>query len=96
MGNCIMKLDGRYLIWSTITDSPITGLMTLAEFMTYYRDQYGRDGMERLPHRMERVEEKGNSFFGPMTNEDVIRGNRAGDKETELTREEIVQEYCSE
>ena len=93
MGNCIMKLDGRYLIWSTVVDAPTTELMTLEEFEVYYRNQYGRTGMEGLPHRMERVKAKGNSFFSGMTNDEVIAGNRAGENETELSKEQIVQVF---
>ena len=93
MGNCIMKLNDRYLIWSTVVDAPTTELMTLEDFEAYYRDQHGRHGMEGLPHRMERVEAKGNSFFDNMTNDDVICGNRAGEDETELTKEQIIEQF---
>ena len=96
MGTCIMKLDGRYLEWSTIVDAPVTELMTLEEFETHYRYQYGQEGMDGLPRRMKRVEDRGNSFFGGMTNDDIIRHNRAGEGETKLTREEIIEQYGGE
>ncbi len=35
--------------------------MTLDEFMDYYKEEYGNEGLRRLPERMKRVNETGTS-----------------------------------
>ena len=91
MGEYIVKLDGRYLLWGTIQDSPTTELMTLEEFETYYRNRFGSEGMRELPRRMERVAEQGHSCMLPYTLDELLANNRAGENETELSKEQIVQ-----
>lgn len=83
-----------YLEWSTVVDAPVTYGMSLDEFMRYYRDAYGSEGMKDLPNRLKRVEEKGTSSQINETVESVIFGNRAGEGETEMSIDEIITEYC--
>ena len=95
MGRFIVKLDDYYLEWSTIVDAPITYGMKLKEFKEFYKDEYGNRGMEELPKRLERVENQGVSAYHPYNNlENLITGNRAGDNEEELTKQEIIKGYC--
>ena len=94
MGKYIVKLEGKYLEWSTIVDAPITFGMTLEEFRKYYKDEWGRQGMNDLDRRLVRVEEKGTSAFDSESAEDTILLNRAGPKEKSLHHEEIIEFYC--
>ena len=98
MGHSIIKLnDGTrdyYLEYSSIVDAPVTNGMTLEEFKEYYRDEYGRDGFERLGQRLERVEMKGTSNYSDESVDDTILCNRAGKKETRLTKQQIIDVYC--
>ena len=94
MARAIIKIKDKYLEWSTVVDSPVTYGMTLDELKSYYKDEYGRRGLERLQFRLERVEKTGTSYFYPKTVEEVIGGNRAGPGETELTLDEIYWTYC--
>jgi hypothetical protein len=96
MGRFIIKLDDWYLEWSTVVDAPVTYGMTRDEFTAYYRDQYGRQGMEGgdFAQRMERVETKGTSSLLDKSVDETLAGNRAGKDETRITREQIVQSYC--
>jgi hypothetical protein len=84
-----------YLEWSTVVDAPITNGMTLEEFEVYYQQEYGEAELKYLEKRLERVEKKGtSSLLGGHTLEDLISINKAGDGETKLSMEEIIQKYC--
>ena len=97
MGRFICKFqDGDtayYLEWSTVVDAPATRGMSLDEFTEYHRIEYGSIGLE-FQDRMNRVEEKGTSAFDYASVDEVIEGNRAGDDETCLTKEQIIEIYC--
>lgn len=94
MGRVIVKIEDYYLEWSSTADAPITFGMSLKEFESYHRDEYGRNGHRDFDRRMERVHEAGTSSHYKMTVEEIISGNRAGPDETELTPDEIYQAYC--
>ena len=101
MGRCIVKLTDDaganfYLEWSSIVDAPVTYGMPLEEFHEYYREEYGESGMRDLPQRLKRVESKGCSSWIDSSAEDVISGNRAGPKETEFSREQLIEKFCHE
>ncbi len=94
MPRYIVKLEDRYFEWSTVVDAPVTYPMTLEQFEAYYREEYGRVGMEQLPERLERVERQGTSARGYETPgrscvEGLLACNRAGPRETCLTLDEL-------
>lgn len=95
----IIKLnDGErdwFMEWSTITDSPRTLGMSLEEFRSYYRDEYGRDGAQDLDGRLERVIATGTSIRHDASAFDTINFNRAGEGETCLTAAQIIEAYCN-
>lgn len=91
MGNPIVKLEGKYLVWSTISDSPVTYGLTRVELCQYVKEEDGRRGLEGLARRLERVEQKGTSSFDDENADDTIWLNRAGPDETPLHREEIIE-----
>ena len=98
MGTYIVKIpcDGidYYLEWSSIVDAPVTYGMTLDEFMSYYKSEYGNNGLRGLDKRMKRVNETGTSdTVSRRPLNEWIRGNRAGDNEAELTLDQIANEY---
>ena len=98
MPTTIIKLpcDGQdyYLEWSSVVDAPVTYGMTLDEFKSYYRAEYGNQGMERLEERMKRVEETGTSDrLSRKPVKEWVKFNRAGDKETQITYDKIVDKY---
>lgn len=97
MPNYILKFDTeagpRYMDWSTIVDAPITCGLTLDEFKSYYKEQFGARGMQDLPQRLERVEKKGTSSHIHKNRDDVLSYNRAGKNNTCLTVEQIVDFY---
>ena len=93
MGGPIVKLEGSYLVWSTVSDAPVAFGMTRDELEAWHRDEYGRHGA--FAQRMERVDTTGTSFcaYGVRSAEDTIWLNRAGPNEARLHREEIVEFY---
>ncbi len=94
MGNPIVKLEGKYLVWSTVCDAPVTPGMTLGELEEYVRFRYGQQGLADLPARLARVEAKGTSSMDDSSAEETIWLNRAGADETCLSRSQIVA-LCS-
>ena len=97
MGKFIVKLpcDGTdyYLEWSTVVDAPTTYGMTLEEFKAYYLGEYGRANMGDLTERLERCDDNGVSSRIHKSRAEVISCNRAGENETELTLEQIIDKY---
>lgn len=95
MPQYICKLsDGErplYFLWSTIVDAPITRGYLREDFKNYYIRLYGEESAAELDRRMARVEETGTSCLD-QTLEEIIGWNRAGPKETSLSREELIVE----
>ena len=91
-----VRCDGvdYYLEWSGVADAPLTTGMLLPDFLEYYREEYGADGMARLPERLHYVDLSGTSdrvCRDPV--ETWIEGNRAGDDGAELSFAELVDRY---
>ena len=82
-----------YLEWSTIVDAPLTEGMSYDDFLAYYQNRYGTEGMHYLPERMERVKTTGTSAR-EETLDELISFNRAGKNETCFTKEQIIEWYC--
>lgn len=96
MPKFIAKLgDDKYCEWSTVVDAPVSMIFTMEQFRRYYRRQYGEASMEELPKRLARAEETGCSALSGCTAEDLIRCNRAGPDESELTLEQIIERYSA-
>lgn len=93
MPNYIIKLtkDPKvwYLEWSTVVDAPVTFGMSLKEFKSYYREQYGAASMRELDMRLERVERLGTSSLLGHTVQELISTNPK-----KLTLDEIIEWYC--
>lgn len=83
-----------FLLWSTIVDAPTTYGMSREEFEEYWREEYGRQGGQNWPSILRACEVKGVAAVYYRDVGEVIAGNRAGPGETELTLEEILEQYC--
>lgn len=98
MPRFIVKLSEEdknwYLEWSTVVDAPITYGMSLEKFKEFYIGEYGRSSMDELEKRLARVEESGTSCRMDDSVDDTISFNRAGKKETKLTKQQIIDHYC--
>ena len=93
MPHYIIKIKDKYFEWSTIVDAPITYGMTLRQLEKYIKAEYGNNGLEDLPQRLERVAEYGTSAAPYATLEELVEYNRAGENETRLTIDEIYEKY---
>ena len=89
--------DRRLLEWSTVVDAPVTYGMREDEFRTYYRNEYGNDGMRQLDDRMTRVREKGTSAHDDESWEDTaLVCNRAGPDETQADAAMLWKLYVTD
>lgn len=87
MGRYVAKLaDDRYCEWSTVVDAPVSWIVNREHAVA----EWG-------PTRVERADENGTSILdgypAGQTPEEIVRGNRAGPKETALTVEQIIDAY---
>lgn len=103
MGRFIIKITDEkfnkdyYMEWSTVVDAPVTYGLDLEEFKEYYKEEYGKSGMNDLNERLERVEKTGSSGIAPFGKlEDLLELNRAGENEETLDKEGILNQYCRE
>lgn len=94
MGRYIIKIEDKYLEWSTVVDAPVTWGVDRKDFEKWYLREYGESCRDEFDRRMIRVEEKGTSSFMHDSLDEVLKGNRAGPGETSLSKDEIYQEYC--
>ena len=100
MGNAIVKIRDKYMLWSTSWDKPVGWAMTQQQFVDFYRVRHGNAamgdwyGMGDFQRRMDRVEDTGCSMIAETLDEFIV-ANRAGPDETELTMDEIYEEYCT-
>ncbi len=97
MPRYIIKLTDNdvdyFLEWSTIVDAPVTYGMPLEEFQEYYRERYGSEGMRELEQRLERCKAYGTSCYNTTSIAELIKHNRAGVNEIELTLEQIIEQF---
>lgn len=92
MPQYILKIEGRYLLWSTVVDAPITFGASREGIAAEIESLYGTEVRRDHEARMDRVERTGTSAIGESA-ESVMRHNRAGPKESDLSLDEIAEFY---
>ena len=81
MSRILVKIKDRYFEWSTVVDAPVTYGLTLPQLRHYVKEEYGRQGLEELPERLERCDKQGHSSFGIRESlTSFLACNRAGPK----------------
>lgn len=93
MPHYIIKLEDKYIVWSTIVDAPISRGLSKEKLSQYIEFHYGEGGLSDLPERLKRVEEKGVSSMLHASVDELIAYNRAGANESCLTKEQIIEQY---
>lgn len=93
MPRYIAKFADLYCEWSTIVDAPVTNLMPLDEFKSYYVQLYGSYSGVELADRLRRVEETGCSSMIGETAESLLSCNRAGPNETSIGLRALIKRY---
>jgi hypothetical protein len=78
MGHIIAKFGDRYMDWTTVSDGPLTPLLTLPELKRYIVERYGYKALDELPERLARIEKFGTSSQMGTTAEDLLSNNSCG------------------
>lgn len=95
MGRGIIHHEGAYNLWTTVADGPCyESALTLDQLTEAIRLEFGEAGVRDLPERLRRAHVLGTSYVG-TTLDDLIACNRAGDKESKLTRDELIARYLT-
>lgn len=95
MGRGIIHHEGAFNLWSTIVDAPLyEPAITEAQLTDVVRFESGEMAVQELPARLNRARCTGTSYAG-MTLDEVIAGNRAGEDEAELSREDFIKRYLT-
>lgn len=76
-----------FLEWSTIVDAPVSDIMTGVEMFEHLINMHDISDPDALQSVMQA------KWEGPSGALEVIKGNRAGPKEAELTLEQILKEF---
>jgi hypothetical protein len=92
MGKCILMMEGKFMQWTSVSDSPVTPLLPEELFKKYWIDEYGRSGFVDYENLMETAKETGCSARGYTVN-GVLKDNRAGHREKGMTKAEIIEAY---
>lgn len=71
--------------WSTVSDGPTTDGMQLADFLAYYKEEYGAAGLRDVVERIERADKHGTSAVDGSTLADLVSVNHAGPRGGRLT-----------
>ena len=85
-------MEGKFMQWTSVTDSPVTPLLPEDLFKKFWLAEYGRSGMVDYENMMETAKEHGCSYRGDTVN-GIIRDNCAGSKGKKLTKAEIIEAY---
>ena len=96
MGEFILHNNGVYNLYSTISDGLrfISGL-TKAQLEFFIKDQYGQQGINALPERLERAHKNGTSEIGAECIENTLWCNRAGKNESYLSTQQIIKKFLT-
>ena len=78
-----------YFDYSTESKEP-SAAMNLAEYREYYRKTHGRLAFDKLAERLERADAKGTSGRMRRDLDDMLKGNRAGEGQRELSTSELI------
>jgi len=93
MGRGIVKLGpNQYVDWSTVIDAPVSYVLTADEMIERRIRQAKKEAEESTREALERADRTGTSYLG-ITGVKVIDDNRAGEDESKLTREQLIEKF---
>lgn len=97
MANVICHHEGVFNIYSTVSDGFFweSGI-TEDELTKWYQEEYGKNGLTRLPARLERAKQYGTSAQFPNESlDEFLCCNRAGENEARLTTQECIDKFLT-
>lgn len=77
-----------YFDWSTVVDAPVTAPLTRQEYIDSNAAEY--NCVDELMVRLDRADKKGTSSMIDDSFDSVIQGNRAGEKESHLSKDKLI------
>ena len=80
-----------YFDYST-QDGVASPAMELKAYREHYLKLHGRIGLSKLPERLERADQKGTSSRTRRSLEEMVKGNRAGEGQAELSVDELIEQ----
>lgn len=93
MGRCVIKLDDKYMHWTSVSDGPMSPLLPEPLFKRYWDAHYGLNGgFDYLIVMRDIARNKGCSAFG-YTVDQVLKNNHAGVKGKHMSKAEIIKEF---
>ena len=95
MGKCILMLDGKFMQWTSVTDSPVTPLLPEPLFQNYWYAEYGRSGWVDYANMIEDAKKMGCSARFHAVDE-ILSNNHAGEKGKKMTKAQIIEAYTCE
>jgi len=94
MPRFIVRLaEDKYVEWSTIVDAPVTFIVSREQMLQYLDSWHGHSSYAENRARLDRADKNGTSAMSPLSMEELIRENRAGEKEKCISLEEIIERY---
>ncbi len=96
MGEAICHHEGSYLIWSSVTDTPILYNCTEQDIKDHVRREYGQSGMRDIDRRLDRARLIGTSSMMHGSLRDMVLGNHAGPNGEEITYDDVIRFYFVE
>lgn len=88
-------LDGKFMQWTSVTDSPVTPLLPEPLFQNYWYAEYGRSGWVDYANMIEDARKKGCSAHC-YTVDEILSGNHAGENGKKMTKAQIIEAYTCE
>lgn len=73
-----------YLLWSSVVDAPLTSGMSYDKYVRWYRYEYGEKALQEWLQ----------GTRNQISEEEVLEYNRAGDNESQLDKEGLLDLYC--
>ena len=96
MAEIILHHNGRYNFYDTIMDGiRFESSISLEQLTELIRLEYGEQGIDTLPERLERAHAFGHSEPGGSSLDEFLSINRVGENEEQLTTEEIIKRFLS-
>ena len=86
--------EDLYMYWSTVVDAPVSKLLPLKEFKEWY--EWYHPNEDDFGERLTRVDKHGTSSRSGLSVDELINYNRAGENESCLSKEDIINKYKSE
>lgn len=90
----IIQHNNIFNVYTTVADGCyfVSGL-TLDELKTWYKEEYGQQGMIGLDERIERALKKGTSSMMDKDLKECVSCNRAGPNESKMSYEDFINKF---